>query len=601
MQVLGQDKILVGHFNLLKETQMLLVICVNLCIAGCRASKLTLVSIEEFRLPSIHDSETKHYQPDDSQYINKESIIGQASKFDQLNPKSNLSLNKNSNGSGISLLSNFLTKKFQKEVAPLKKKFMTIKQKKKLLGFKVLSSPRVENHRHLKSENIDFNHKFAQKQVVTEKKRKIKELTEHENRLKREKLVPCYDQSELQIDPYELTRRALSNFPLESKYAIRFLASIMDKKEKREIMHYDQIYYYYFEEERHKIFNYQLVLKPQHHLAYRYEIVKIISDPENKKAKLIGFDHKFKKDVIIDQVTDQFDKNLAIFYEKNAASKIQVKVNPELRNIYQTSYLDQLHREIVEHDLSIGVNSKDYNSQINYRRVMYALQKQENIDQLPISAALDFFNFRGESFMVVDKYPLNLNRYIKQYGAIDNLLSLRKVAVMLIRNLIYLSKPKIQHYNLNLKSVAIEIDEFKNIEKCILHTFNEAHIYYNHEEFNQTKDIKALGYMLLRLKIGHSQYQSEDEDLKNEFNSWKGAVDEQGYDFIDFIGVCLAGKQKFAINLMKKNWIQGLIRERRHYRNRTEQFSLMSTPVIKRPPIAKRIINNNSRIDINIQ
>lgn len=119
----------------------------------------------------------------------------------------------------------------------------------------------------------------------------------------------------------------------------------MDKKEKKEVFHYEMIYYYHFDAERARTLNYTaLVLDLKHHLSYRYEILKIKKLPSdaNRKQVLVCMDHKLKQLVEIYQVTDASDKTRLNFYEKNPSKKLQVIIDRQTRLIKYKSYLDTL-------------------------------------------------------------------------------------------------------------------------------------------------------------------------------------------------------------------------------------------------------------------
>eukprot|EP00347_Sterkiella_histriomuscorum_P005341 403356982 len=372
-----------------------------------------------------------------------------------------------------------------------------------LLGFRDVSSPRQQINQFSKNsykfQNLEQVFE-EQKQAKKLKEKKFKEKSEHQNRLNQLKLVPIYENYNLVIDPNEIVQRAQQNFPIESKYALNYLNSIIDKKEKKEIL-------------------------------------------------------------------------------------------LETREIQSKSYLGKMINEIIEHDFQIHPYSKLYTDNIKFRKIMLALSKHEELDKNQIQRCIDFFIFRNETFLVLEKLPKTLSHYVKQYGSIDSIIALRKIALMIIKNLMFLNKLKISHNNLRLNSIGIELDPQYNIVKCTLRNFHNAQL-YNHQQpklaeqtndkaqnalsaqqnqfaiqdvsniaqsYNQIMDIKSLGFLIIRLKMGFTDKQCNDEEIKKQFNDWKGALSDQEYEFIDFIADCLSGRYKSAVQLLKKKWIQGYL------------------------------------------
>ena len=74
--------------------------------------------------------------------------------------------------------------------------------------------------------------------------------------------------------------------------------------------------------------------------------------------------------------------------------------------------------------------------------------------------------------------------------------------------------------------------------------FENADFIEGQGSFLMKADVKALGIMLLRMKLGMPAGVKSDEEVRDAFSSWKGAVNEQEYNFIDFIGECLTGKTR---------------------------------------------------------
>ena len=98
---------------------------------------------------------------------------------------------------------------------------------------------------------------------------------------------------------------------------------------------------------------------------------------------------------------------------------------------------------------------------------------------------------------------------------------------MLIRALIYLEKKKITHHAINLKNIACILDNERRLQRLVYINFIYANIHS--EPINQTKDLKALGVVILRLFYGYHAKMKSDKEVFEEFNKWRGGVSEQDY------------------------------------------------------------------------
>ncbi len=125
---------------------------------------------------------------------------------------------------------------------------------------------------------------------------------------------------------------------------------------------------------------------------------------------------------------------------------------------------------------------------------------------------------------------------------------------------------------------------------------NFMHASFHVDNFNQTNDVKALAVVMLRLRTGCHSKLKTDKEVVAEFNEWRGAVNEQDYQFIDFISTCLSHKQKNSRSLLKKEWIESALpgRKKRPEMNDT-MSNLSSRPVVdkskKKPPIHRKKID----------
>ena len=78
-------------------------------------------------------------------------------------------------------------------------------------------------------------------------------------------------------------------------------------------MEFEMVYYYNFDPERGTKMHYQVnfvhqQLKPQEHLGYRYEVIRLKNVEDERKYIIIALDHCFKEEVEIVTVTEVEDR-----------------------------------------------------------------------------------------------------------------------------------------------------------------------------------------------------------------------------------------------------------------------------------------------------